>query len=153
MTALRLAGAKAAAVAPAHARAIIIGSDQVAELDGLPLGKPGTHAAAVTQLQAMSGRSVTFHTAVCVLNAATDRRHLANVPTTVRFRDLSAAEIDAYLLAEQPYDCAGAAKIEGLGIALVNGVDSDDPTALIGLPLIAVVTFLRAEGVTPFPRQ
>lgn len=146
-TALRLAEAKAVAVAGTNPGALIIGSDQVADLHGTPIGKPGTHARATQQLRSMRGQSVTFHTAVCLLNASTGARQLCAVPTDVRFRQLSDAEIEAYLLAEQPYDCAGSAKIEGAGIALVDRVSSSDPSALIGLPLIALVTQLAHEGV------
>lgn len=144
-TARRLATAKAQAVARLEPRALIIASDQVAELDGAPLGKPGNHATAARQLQAMRGRQVVFHTALCVLEAASGRRQLAMVPTTVRFRALSDAQIENYLQREQPYDCAGSAKIESLGIALVDKVESDDPTALIGLPLVALVAMLERE--------
>lgn len=146
-TALRLARAKAQAVAAAHPRALIIASDQVADLDGQPLGKPGNHAAALRQLQAMRGRRVVFHTALCLLDAASGRQQLENVPTTVHYRDLSDAQLEHYLQREQPYDCAGSAKIECLGIILPRKVDSVDPTALIGLPLIALVTMLETEGL------
>jgi septum formation protein len=146
-TALRLAQAKAHAVAPEYPEALIIGSDQVAVLDGLPLGKPGTHANAVAQLKAMRGRSVLFHTAIALLNAASGALHSAEVPTTVRFRRYEDVEIERYLAAEKPYDCAGSARIEGTGIVLVTGVESTDPSALIGLPLIALVAMLRSEGV------
>lgn len=151
LTALRLAAAKAEAVMPAAPGALIIGSDQVAVLDGQPLGKPGDHALAVKQLRAMRGRSVVFHTALCLLNAASRRKQIENVPTIVFFRDFSDAQIERYLRAEQPYDCAGSAKIEGLGIALVERIDSDDPSALIGLPLMKLTTMLRNEGVEVIP--
>lgn len=146
-TALRLAQAKARKVAEREPAALIIGSDQVAVLDDQPVGKPGTHTAAARQLQAMSGKTVVFHTALCLLNSATDAMQLANVPTTVRFRKLDATQIERYLRQDQPYDCAGSAKIEALGITLVEQVESDDPTALIGLPLIALVTMLQKEGI------
>lgn len=147
-TALRLAQAKAQAVAALEPHALIIASDQVADLDGLALGKPGDHANAVRQLQLMRKRRVVFHTALCVLDAASGRRQLDSVPTTVHFRDVSDAQIERYLQREQPYDCAGSAKIESLGVALVDKIDSDDPTALIGLPLIALVSMLEREGVS-----
>lgn len=146
-TALRLAQVKARAVAPEYPEGLIIGSDQVAVLDGLPLGKPGTHANAVAQLKAMRGRSVLFHTAIALLNAASGALHSAEVPTIVRFRRFDDAEIERYLAAEKPYDCAGSARIEGTGIVLVTSVESTDPSALIGLPLIALVAMLRSEGV------
>lgn len=145
--ALRLASAKARAVAALHPRALVIGSDQVADLAGEPLGKPGTHDRAVHQLSRMSGQTVLFHTAVAVvcLESGFARTELA--PVRVRFRTLSPDEIERYLHAEQPYDCAGSAKSEGLGITLLDAIDSDDPTALIGLPLIRVAGLLRAAGV------
>jgi septum formation protein len=146
-TALRLAQAKARRIAEREPAALIIGSDQVAVMDNQQIGKPGTHATAVLQLQAMSGKTVVFHTALCLLNSETNAVQLANVPTTVRFRKLNAAQIERYLQQDQPYDCAGSAKIEALGITLVEQVESDDPTALIGLPLIALVTMLQKEGI------
>jgi septum formation protein len=145
----RLAMAKAQAVAAAHPQAIVIGADQVAELGGQPIGKPGTHARAVEQLRAMRGRSVIFHTAVAVVCLSSGFQKEALVPVTVRFRDLSDAEIEHYLLIEQPYDCAGSAKAEALGIALLEAVVSDDPTALIGLPLIRTCALLREAGIDP----
>lgn len=150
-TALRLAASKAEAVVSAAGGALIIGSDQVAVLDGQPLGKPGDHAAAVKQLQAMRGQRVVFHTALCLLNAASGRTQLENVPTSVFFRNFSDAQIEHYLRMEQPYDCAGSAKIEGLGIALVERIESDDPSALIGLPLMKLATMLRNEGIEVIP--
>lgn len=143
----RLALAKARAVARRFPQAVVIGSDQVADLDGEALGKPGTHGNAVRQLQRMRGRSVIFQTAVAVVCQATrfEAQELAAV--RVRFRDLSDAEIEAYLRTEQPYDCAGSAKSEGLGIALLEAIDSDDPTALVGLPLIRTCRMIRAAGV------
>lgn len=145
--ALRLAEVKARAVAQLRQDALIIGSDQVAVLDGEKLDKPGSHAKAVRQLNAMRGKSVVFHTALCLYDCASNRVQVANVPTTVVFRDISDAQIERYLASERPYDCAGSAKIEGLGIALVERVVSDDPTALIGLPLIQLISMLRNEGV------
>ena len=146
-TALRLAQAKARAVAPDCPAALIIGSDQVAVLDGISLGKPGDHANAVAQLEAMRGRSVLFHTALALFNARTGALQTAEVPTTVRFRLYGDGEIERYLETERPYDCAGSARIEGLGIVLVESVHSTDPTALIGLPLIQLAAMLRNEGV------
>lgn len=145
----RLARAKAADVAAHHPGAVAIGSDQVADLDGLPLGKPGNHDNAVTQLRAMRGRTVVFHTAVAVrcVARAVDTCEMASV--TVHVRDLSDDDIERYLAAEQPYDCAGSAKAEGLGIALLSGIESDDPTALIGLPLIRTCALLREAGIDP----
>ena len=147
--AVRLAAAKAAAVAAMHPQAVVIGSDQVAELDGAPIGKPGTHERAVAQLRAMRGRSVVFHTAVSVQRAATGYAGAALAPVTVRFRPLGDAEIEHYLRTEQPYDCAGSAKCETLGIALLEAIESDDPTALVGLPLIRTSALLRAAGIDP----
>lgn len=143
----RLALAKARAVAARHPQAAVIGSDQVADLDGEPLGKPGTHERAVRQLQRMRGRTVTFQTAVAVVCRDSGFEELDLAPVRVRFRDLSDAEIEAYLRAETPYDCAGSARSEGLGIALLEAIDSDDPTALVGLPLIRTCRMLRAAGV------
>lgn len=146
-TALRLAAAKARTVASQYPHALIIASDQVADLDGALLGKPGNHDNAVRQLQAMRGKRVVFHTALCLLDAASGRHQLESVPTTVYFRKITDAEIEHYLRQEQPYDCTGSAKIESLGVALVRKIESDDPTALIGLPLIALVSMLRREHV------
>jgi septum formation protein len=146
-TALRLAQAKARAVSGAFPQALVIGCDQVAALDGACLGKPGSHDNAVAQLRAMRGKTVVFHTAVALLNSGTGAMQAADVPTTVRFRDYGDGEIDRYLEVERPYDCAGSAKIEGLGIVLVERVSSDDPSALIGLPLMQLAAMLRAEGV------
>ncbi|MDC8758453.1 Maf-like protein [Janthinobacterium fluminis] len=151
-TALRLAHAKAAAVLDKHPGSIVIGSDQVATLDGEQIGKPGNHACALLQLQKMRGRRTVFHTALCVL----DGRHsvplvqIQDVQTVVAVRDLPDAELDAYLRIEQPYDCAGSAKNEGLGIAILEKIDSDDPTALTGLPLIALTGMLRNAGIAFF---
>jgi septum formation protein len=143
--ALRLAEAKAREVAQRRPDHIVIGSDQVAELDGEPIGKPHTHAAALAQLERMQGRRLVFHTALAVV--APGRALVESVPTTVTFRRLGREALDAYLRIDQPYDCAGAAKIESLGIALVERVESDDPTALIGLPLIRLTSMLQAAGV------
>ncbi len=146
-TALRLAQAKARAGAARYPEAIVIGSDQVAELDGHRLDKPGTQERATLQLEMLSGRFADFHTAVAVLNPAADRMQVRLVPTRVQFRPLTRRQIDAYLRREQPFDCAGSAKSEGLGIALLKGIESTDPTALIGLPLIALTEMLEAEGL------
>jgi septum formation protein len=143
----RLALAKARAVAARHPGAAVIGSDQVADLNGEPLGKPGTHERAVQQLRRMRGRTVVFQTAVAVVCADTGFEQLDLAPVRVRFRDLTDDEIEIYLRAETPYDCAGSAKSEGLGITLLDAIDSDDPTALVGLPLIRTCRMLRAAGV------
>ena len=145
----RLALAKARAVAVNHPTAVVIGSDQVADLDGTPVGKPGTHDRAVAQLRSMSGRSVVFQTAVAVVCEARGYADVALVPITVRFRTLTDAEIEHYLCAETPYDCAGSAKSEALGIALLEAIESDDPSALVGLPLIRTCALLRAAGIDP----
>ncbi len=143
----RLSLAKAQAVAVRFPQAVVIGSDQVADLNGLSLGKPGTHDKAVAQLRHMRGQTVVFQTAVAVvcLETGFEQRSLAAV--RVKFRDLTNDEIENYLQIEKPYDCAGSAKSEGLGIALLDAIDSDDPTALIGLPLIRTCQMLRAAGV------
>jgi septum formation protein len=143
----RLALAKAHAVASLLPDAVVIGSDQVADLDGEPLGKPGSHEMATHQLRRMSGRTVVFQTAVAVVCAATGFEQFDLAPVKVRFRRLADGEIEAYLRAEQPYDCAGSARSEGLGIALLEAIESDDPTALVGLPLIRTCRMLRAAGV------
>ena len=145
--ALRLALAKAQAVAAQQPGALVIGSDQVADLAGRSLGKPGSHERAVQQLRQMRGQTVVFHTALAVvcLEAGFEQADVA--PVRVRFRDLHDDEIERYLHAEQPYDCAGSAKSEGLGISLLDAIDSDDPTALIGLPLIRTCRMLRAAGL------
>ena len=143
----RLALAKARAVAAQHPHAVVIGSDQVADLNGEPLGKPGNHARAVQQLQRMRGQTVVFQTAVSVVCQANGFEQTELAQIKVRFRDLSDAEIEAYLRAEEPYDCAGSAKSEGLGIALLDAIDNDDPTALIGLPMIRTARLLRAAGI------
>ena len=145
----RLALEKAHEVARRSPGAVVIGADQIAELDGLAIGKPGNHARAVAQLQAMSGRSVVFHSAVAVVRPDQAYARVLTAPVTVRFRSLSTAEIDHYLRLEQPYDCAGSAKCETLGIALLASIESDDPTALVGLPLIRTCELLRAAGIDP----
>jgi septum formation protein len=143
----RLALAKARAVAAQFPHSVVIGSDQVADLDGQPLGKPGTHERAVQQLRQMRGRTVIFQTAVAVVCEASGFVQQDLAAVRVVFRDLSDAEIETYLRIEQPYDCAGSAKSEGLGIALLERIDNDDPTALIGLPLIRTARMIRAAGV------
>lgn len=145
--ACRLAMAKARVVAAQHPGAVVIGSDQVADLNGHALGKPMVHAAAVEQLRRMQGQTVIFHTAVAVVHLDRQFGQMDLARVTVRFRDLRDAEIEDYLHAEQPYDCAGSAKSEGLGIVLLESIDSDDPTALIGLPLIRTCRMLRAAGL------
>ncbi len=151
--ACRLALAKARAVAARFPAAVVIGSDQVADLDGQPLGKPGTHERAVAQLRQMRGRVVVFQTAVAVVCTETGFAQTDLAPVRVRFRDLSDAEIEAYLRAETPYDCAGSAKSEGLGITLLESIENDDPTALVGLPLIRTSRLLRAAGLALLPPQ
>ena len=146
--ALRLAQAKAEAVAALHPGAVVIGADQVAAGDdGLPVGKPGRHDAAVAQLRRLSGRSITFHSALCVTDG--ERLLLENIPTLCQFRQLDELSIEQYLQREQPYDTAGSAKAEGLGIALMDRMQADDPTAIIGLPLIALCRMLREFGLDP----
>lgn len=149
----RLAKAKAMAVAQRFRDCVVIGSDQVADLGGLALGKPGTHERAATQLRQMSGRTVIFQTAVAVvcLDAGFSQEDIAQVKVT--FRTLSDDDIDTYLRLEQPYDCAGSAKSEGLGIVLLDSIESDDPTALVGLPLIRTCKMLRAAGVDLLPEK
>ena len=149
-TALRLSRLKAEAIAVRHAGALVIGSDQVCTLDDQQIGKPGTHAKALAQLQLMRGRTVTFHSALCLLDGRTGEAQVADIQTRTTFRDLSDAELDAYLRLETPYHCAGSAKVEGLGIMLLERVESDDPTALIGLPLIALTGMLRHVGYPCF---
>ncbi len=146
-TAERLAAEKARAVAHAWPDALIIGSDQVAYLGDEVFGKPGTEARAIAQLQRMRGQTVVFHTALALLNTRSGHLQVEGVPTQVRFRDLSDAEIRRYVAKERPLDCAGSAKSEGLGIALLEAMPGEDPTALIGLPLIALSRMLRAEGL------
>jgi septum formation protein len=153
-TALRLAQAKAQAVARQDSEALIIGSDQVAILDGVQIGKPGNHENALAQLLKMQGRSVVFHTAMCLLDTrkypGTNVIQRCNIETRVTFRNLPSSQLDAYLHIEQPYDCAGSAKNEGLGIVLISSIDSNDPTALTGLPLIALTSMLLDAGVSFF---
>jgi septum formation protein len=153
-TALRLARAKAQAVARLAPGSLVIGSDQVATLDGGQIGKPGNHANALAQLQLMRGRQVVFHTALCLWDGRNADEQAAcqldNIETVVTFRNLPDAELDAYLRIEQPYDCAGSAKNEGLGIAILERIDSCDPTALTGLPMIALTGMLRRAGVRLF---
>lgn len=153
-TALRLAQEKAMAIAAREPDALVIGCDQVAVLDGQQIGKPGSHESALKQLQTMRGRHVVFHTALCLwdgrLLLPDQKIQLDNVRTFVTFRDLPDEELDAYLHIEQPYDCAGSAKNEGLGIALLENIESKDPTALTGLPMIALTTMLRRTGVAFF---
>ena len=146
-TALRLAEAKARVVAARYPDALVIGSDQIADCAGKPVGKPGARDAAVAQLRALSGKTVLFHTGVAVVDAASGRCRSALVDVASTFRTLNAADIDAYLDREAPFDCAGSVKVEGLGIALFDRIESDDPTALIGLPLITLGRLLREEGV------
>ncbi len=150
-TARRLSRTKAEAVAGRHRDAIVIGSDQVAECDGRAFGKPGTHAAAVAQLRALRGRAVRFHSGLCVVGPPGAPLQERVVTTIVRFRDASDDDIERYLRIEEPYDCAGSAKAEGLGIVLLERIESDDPTALIGLPLIALVSMLVAIGHPVLP--
>jgi septum formation protein len=155
-TALRLAQQKAAAIAARADNALVIGSDQVATLDGRQIGKPGNHENALMQLQTMRGRRVVLHTALCLFDgrntSTTPQYQLENVQTIVTFRDLPDHELDAYLRIEQPYDCAGSAKNEGLGITIIEKIESEDPTALTGLPLIALTAMLRKAGVAFFQR-
>jgi len=146
-TALRLAQAKARAVAGRFPGALIIGSDQVASCDGARLDKPGNHENAVRQLSQVSGKSARFDTAVALLDAQSGQLAARTVPCVVSFRPLNAAQIERYLRIEQPYDCAGSAKVEGLGIALIARMDTEDPTSLIGLPLIALSDLLRGAGL------
>ena len=149
----RLALAKARAVARAFPQAVVIGSDQVADLHGLPLGKPGTHERAVLQLRQMRGQTVVFQTAVAVVCQESGFEETSLAAVKVTFRDLTDDEIENYLRAEQPYDCAGSAKSEGLGIALLASIDSDDPTALIGLPLIRTCKMIQAAGIALLPNR
>jgi len=143
----RLARAKASRVADANPAAVVIGSDQVAELDGLPVNKPGDHERAVAQLRLLRGRVVRFHTALCVMHIASGRVAEEVVVTDVGYRHLDDRQIERYLRREQPYDCAGSAKVEGLGIVLVDTLRCDDPTALVGLPLIALTRWLPQFGI------
>ena len=145
--ALRLSEAKARAVAGAHPDALIIGSDQVAAVDDVICGKPGCHERAVEQLRALSGKTVNFYTGLCLYNTRTGVVEVCGVPTLVTFRDLTDQEIERYLRCEPAYDCAGSARSEGLGIALLSRIAGDDPNALVGLPLIALCALLRRQGV------
>jgi len=145
--AARLALAKARSVAARFPEAVVIGSDQVADMDGEPLGKPGNHENAVAQLRRMRGRTVVFQTAVSVVCLAAGFEQSDLAPVNVKFRSLTDDEIEAYLRAERPYDCAGSARSEGLGIAILDAIESDDPTALVGLPLIRTCRMIRAAGV------
>lgn len=147
VTARRLAQAKAVAIARQRADAIVIGSDQVANLDGVALNKPGSHDAALEQLLQLQGRSAVFHTAIAVATAGGNRLEVDCIDTRVQFRRIGRARLDAYLRADRPYDCAGSAKIESLGITLVTAVQGDDPTALIGLPLIRLTDLLARCGL------
>jgi septum formation protein len=152
-TALRLAEAKARAVAARETSAgpvLVIGSDQVATFDGLQIGKPGSHEKALEQLRMMRNRVVQFHSALCLFDSARDTALTEDVVTEVRFRDLPDADLESYLRAETPYDVAGSAKSEGLGIALLDSIESNDPTALVGLPLIALTRMLREAGYPLF---
>jgi septum formation protein len=149
-TALRLARGKADAIAARRPGALVIGSDQVATLDGVQVGKPGSHDKALAQLRWMRGRTVTFHSALCLLDSRSGEAQLRDVLTQATFRTLDDAELETYLRLEQPYDVAGSAKSEGLGIALLERVESDDPTALVGLPLIELTTMLRRAGYPLF---
>ncbi len=148
-TCQRLAFAKAMAIAQGHPDAVVIGSDQVADFQGQALSKPGSHEAAVAQLQAMRGQAVVFHTALCVLRLSSGFEHHDKASVRTVFRQLSDAHIERYLRLEKPYDCAGSAKSEGLGIVLMESIDSDDPTALVGLPLIRCARALRLAGLDP----
>jgi septum formation protein len=146
---LRLAEAKARAIAPAHPNALIIGSDQVACIDNEVLGKPGDRAQAIAQLERASGRTLVFHTGLCLLNTASDRAQTLVEPFRVHFRRLDRLQIEAYLDRERPFDCAGSFKSEGLGIALFERLEGDDPNTLIGLPLIRLIALLESEGLYP----
>jgi septum formation protein len=148
-TAVRLAEAKARAAAGAHPDALIVGSDQVADFQGTAIGKPRDPADALAQLRAMQGRTIVFHTGLALLDARSGRCRRALVDVASTFRQLGDAALEAYLARDQPYDCAGSVKVEALGIALFTRVASDDPTALIGLPLIRLTDMLIAEGLHP----
>ena len=149
----RLALEKARAVASRHPNSVVIGSDQVADLAGQPLGKPGSHARAVEQLRMMSGQRVVFQTALAVVRHDIGHESVDLAPVTVSFRTLNDAEIEAYLRLDEPYDCAGSARSESLGVTLLSAIESDDPTALIGLPLIRTGAMLRAVGLDPLAPQ
>ena len=152
-TAFRLAEAKAKSVAARHQDALIIGSDQVADCAGRAVGKPETHEGAVRQLTELSGQTVVFHTGLCLLDAASGRSQTALVDVRSTYRFLSADDIEAYLARERPYDCTGSVRSESLGISLFESIESDDPTALIGRPLIRLTTMLRDAGVAVPPRE
>jgi septum formation protein len=146
-TSLRLAESKARKVAQAYPNALIIGCDQVATVDGLQIGKPGNHDNAVKQLTMLSGKEVIFHSAICLYNSANQHMQSTIAPYYVKFKSLSPGQIETYLRLEQPYDCAGSAKSEGMGIALLEYMRGDDPNALIGLPVIMLVDMLMQAGV------
>jgi MAF protein len=146
---VRLAEAKARDVARRHPEGLVIGSDQVACIDGEVLGKPGDRATALRQLSRAAGRKVTFYTGLCLLNSATGRAQVACEPFSVHFRSLTPTQIEGYLDRERPFSCAGSFQSEGLGIALFERLEGDDPNALVGLPLIRLVAMLTAEGVDP----
>jgi septum formation protein len=154
-TALRLAHEKARKIAQEEINSLIIGCDQVATLGGEQIGKPGSHQNALLQLKKMRGKKVIFHTALCLLDNRNTQQNIQieNVQTFVTFRDLPDRELESYLAIEKPYDCAGSAKNEGLGIALIEKIESTDPTALTGLPLIALTTMLRRAGVPFFQHE
>ena len=152
-TALRLARDKAAAVAARRPGSVVIGSDQTVDAEGIRLGKPITHGAALAQLQALQGRTAVFYTALAVIAPTLESVQIDCIPTTVKFRNLPTENLEAYLRADQPYDCAGAAKIESLGIVLIESVESNDPTALIGLPLIRLTSMLSAAGIDLLARR
>ena len=152
-TAIRLARDKAAAVAAHVPGAVVIGSDQTVDAGGIPLGKPLSHEAALAQLQSLQWRSAVFYTALAVIGPTPEIVQVDCIPTTVKFRNLSKEKLEIYLHADQPYDCAGAAKIESLGIVLIESVESDDPTALIGLPLIRLTSMLAAAGIDLLARR
>jgi septum formation protein len=145
--ACRLALAKARSVAESHSRSVVIGSDQVADLNGQALGKPGTHERATAQLKAMRGQTVVFQTAVSVVCIETGFSQTELAQVKVQFKNFSDAQIEAYLRTEMPYDCAGSAKSEGLGIALLARIDNDDPSALVGLPLIRTCKMIEDAGI------
>ena len=147
-TALRLAIAKALSLAPAYPNSLVIGGDQVADLKGLAIGKPGSRECAIKQLECMRGQTLLFHTGIALLNTVSANIQSRMVTTTVRFREFSGQDIENYLDREHALDCAGSAKSEGLGIALIASMQSDDPTALIGLPLIALIDMLHNEGIS-----
>ena len=152
-TAVRLALDKAAAVAARFPGSIVIGSDQTVDVGGISLGKPMSHEAALTQLQSLQGRTALFYTALAVIGPTTNDVQVDCIPTTVKFKNLAKEKLEAYLHADQPYDCAGAAKIESLGIVLIESVESGDPTALIGLPLIRLTSMLAVAGIDVLARR